>query len=129
MAEPSDELKEEARALLEEGRKIEAIQLVREETGMGLAEAKSFVEALQRGDGSEATPGAASDFEQELLALLRQDKKIEAVKLFREETGASLKEAYDAVRALAARHGVEWRSGCLGLLVLAACGLGAYLLT
>lgn len=36
----------EARALLEQGKKIEAIKRVREQTGAGLAEAKTMVERL-----------------------------------------------------------------------------------
>jgi large subunit ribosomal protein L7/L12 len=36
----------EARALLEQGKKLEAIKRVREETGVGLTEAKTMVERL-----------------------------------------------------------------------------------
>lgn len=39
---------EEIRALIRADRKIEAIKLVRERTGLGLAEAKDAVEALER---------------------------------------------------------------------------------
>jgi hypothetical protein len=46
------ELTPDARARIEEalryGRKIEAIKIMREETGMGLAEAKDAVEAMER---------------------------------------------------------------------------------
>lgn len=42
-------------------------------------------------------------------------RKIAAIKLVRERTGSGLKDAKDAVEALAARHGVApSRSGCLG---------------
>lgn len=37
---------DEVRALVAEGKKIEAIKLVRERTGLGLADAKEFVERL-----------------------------------------------------------------------------------
>jgi ribosomal protein L7/L12 len=43
---PSAELEQQAKALLAQGNKIEAIKLVREATGMGLKEAKDFVERL-----------------------------------------------------------------------------------
>jgi hypothetical protein len=43
---PSPELQAQARALLADGNKIEAIKLVREATGMGLKEAKDLVERL-----------------------------------------------------------------------------------
>jgi hypothetical protein len=39
---------EEIRALIRADRKIEAIKLVRERTGLGLAEAKDAVEALEQ---------------------------------------------------------------------------------
>ncbi|MFJ8634881.1 ribosomal protein L7/L12 [Streptomyces sp. NPDC093568] len=38
----------------------------------------------------------------EVVALLRDDKKIQAIKVYREITGADLKEAKDAVEAMAA---------------------------
>ena len=41
------------------------------------------------------------DAEGELLALLRQGQKIQAIKLYRERTGVGLKEAKDVVEALA----------------------------
>ncbi|MBL8651162.1 MAG: ribosomal protein L7/L12 [Sphingopyxis sp.] len=40
---------EEILDLIRQNRKIEAIKLVREKTGLGLAEAKDAVEALERG--------------------------------------------------------------------------------
>ncbi len=39
---------DEIRALIRAGRKIDAIKLVRERTGLGLAEAKDTVEALEQ---------------------------------------------------------------------------------
>src|SRR4051812_275945 len=39
----------QVRGLLDEGRKIEAIKVFREETGAGLREAKEAVEAIERG--------------------------------------------------------------------------------
>ncbi|PKP87552.1 MAG: hypothetical protein CVT78_08095 [Alphaproteobacteria bacterium HGW-Alphaproteobacteria-17] len=39
---------DEIRALIRADRKIEAIKLVRERTGLGLAEAKDAVEALEQ---------------------------------------------------------------------------------
>ena len=40
---------EEARRLSASGKKIQAIKLVRQQTGIGLAEAKAYVEALDAG--------------------------------------------------------------------------------
>jgi hypothetical protein len=49
---------DEARRLAFTGQKIQAIKLVREQTGIGLAEAKAYVEALAA--GSDPTAAAAT---------------------------------------------------------------------
>lgn len=105
--------------LLAEGQKIEAIKLYREQTGAGLKEAKEAVEALERG---EVVPGLGSGSlgkgEEEILSLLEQGRKIEAIKLYRERTGAGLKSAKDAIEAMARERGIASKSGCLGMLLL-----------
>jgi ribosomal protein L7/L12 len=91
------------------GKKIEAIKLVREQTGLGLKEAKDAVEAIERGETPELTLRATAithgvsgiDLDQ-INELLLQNKKIEAIKLYREQTGLGLKEAKDAVEAIEA---------------------------
>ena len=93
--------------LVREGKKIEAIKLVRAQTGLGLKEAKDAVEAIERGERPELTPratdarhGVSSVELDEINELLLQDKKIEAIKLYREQTGAGLKEAQAAIEAI-----------------------------
>ena len=49
---------QEVRGLLAQSRKIEAIKLVRQQTGAGLKDAKDFVEAIERGQ-SPPIPQAA----------------------------------------------------------------------
>ena len=102
------------------GRKIEAIKVYREETGAGLKEAKDAVEAIERGQPFPPQREVDPPFERELVALLGEGRKIEAIKRYRERTGAGLKAAKDAVEALAARHGLPTagRSGCLGAIAL-----------
>jgi ribosomal protein L7/L12 len=114
-------LAERVRSLLDQGRKIEAIKVFREATGSGLAEAKEAVDSLEKGRElvSEAKPG--DGLENELLSLLKQRKKIEAIKVYRSETGAGLKEAKDAVEALAKRHNIA-SPGCAGMLALVLIG-------
>jgi ribosomal protein L7/L12 len=118
----SQDLEEQLRVLLAEGKKIEAIKVYRERTGAGLAEAKDAVEALEAG---QKLPSQAIDggFENELVALLEQGQKIEAIRVYREKTGAGLKEAKDAVEALAAKHSLPvGRSGCAGVVLLCLAG-------
>jgi ribosomal protein L7/L12 len=96
----------EIRALIDGGNKIAAIKRVRELTGMGLKEAKDYVESWQP---SGATPDlsagwlppVAGSIEQVHL-LARQGLKIQAIKAYRELTGAGLKDAKDYVEALEA---------------------------
>lgn len=105
------------------GNKIEAIRLYREKTGVGLAEAKAAVEAFMAGHPIDV-PGVVRErpigLEGEILSLMQQGQKIQAIKLYREHTGTGLKEAKEAVEALAAQHGVVARqAGCLGMIVVA----------
>ena len=44
----------QVRGLVAEGQKIEAIKLVRQQTGCGLKDAKDFVEAIERGESPTA---------------------------------------------------------------------------
>ncbi len=98
---------ERVRQLVSDGQKIEAIKLVRQQTNLGLKEAKDAVEAIERGETPDLTPRAAVtahgvsnvDLDQ-INELLLQNKKIDAVKLYREQTGAGLKEALDAIEAI-----------------------------
>lgn len=96
---PQDALERQVRYLLAEGRKIEAIRIYRERTGMGLKEAKDAVEASQRGDPSSPPAGVDEPFRSKLVSLLDRGQKIQAIKLYRERTGSGLKEAKDAVEA------------------------------
>jgi len=96
------------RKLAAEGNKIEAIKAVREHTGLGLKEAKDYVEAIPNVVplANFVQPQAAVDkadgeaMRQEAIALKAQNKAIEAIKLVRERTGLGLKEAKDYVDAL-----------------------------
>ena len=112
-----DGLESAVKGLLEEGRKIEAIKLCREHTGAGLAEAKAAVEAFEQGEPLPARRAAGSDVEWDLVSLLEQGRKLEAIKLYREQTGSGLKEAKDAVERTAAERGIATGGGCLGLVV------------
>jgi len=120
----SESLEEAVRALLRQNQKISAIKLYRERTGAGLAAAKDAVERIQRGESlgenkTAASSVAPTDQDKQLLKLLAAGQKIAAIKLYRQHTSVGLKEAKDAVEALAAKHGIATpKSGCLGLLVL-----------
>ncbi|MCI0551932.1 MAG: hypothetical protein L0287_13350 [Anaerolineae bacterium] len=80
---------------------IQAIQLYREVTGVSLAEAKESVEEMAR-DEAGKPPSGVRDYddpvmESKIKSLLAKGKKIDAVKIYREEYGIGLKQAKDAV--------------------------------
>ena len=97
---PTDEIK----ALLAQGRNIEAIKLAREETGFPLEAAKDMVETIEK-TGASAHAGfslkesltQARELNDQVQHLVAQGNKIEAIKLIRERTGLGLKEAKDLV--------------------------------
>ncbi len=103
----------EMMALMQAGRKIEAIKLFRETFGVGLKEAKDAVDAMEAGgsadvsqftvQSSRASAVSADKATRlvDVIDLVRAGQKIEAIKLYREIFGVGLKEAKDAVEAMA----------------------------
>jgi ribosomal protein L7/L12 len=89
--------------------------------GVGLKEAKDAVEAIQRGQAARSGPLGDRDLEDEVVSLLEQGQKIEAIKRYRERTGVGLKEAKDAVERMAERRGLatSQEAGCFGVVLLA----------
>jgi ribosomal protein L7/L12 len=98
---PGESLSLQVRSLLAQGRKIEAIKQLRLETGLGLREAKDMIErnesSLFSYESSDQPVRTPPDLSSQVKELLNQGKKIEAIKLYRAETGLGLKEAKDAV--------------------------------
>ena len=108
--------------LIREGRKLEAVKLLRETTGVDLKRAREEVERLSRELSGQAPPlppsgtaaprhGAIPD---EVAELARRGKKIEAIKLLREQTGLGLKEAKERIEAETGTGG----GGCMPVLLL-----------
>lgn len=95
-------LLDDIKAQIAAGNKIAAIQLYREATGAGLAEAKQAVELIAAGKPppTGAAPSLSADAMREVSALLGAGKKIEAIKVYRKAVGVDLKDAKDAVDAL-----------------------------
>ena len=80
---------------------INAIKVYREATGSSLAEAKNAVEEMARDEYAKPQSGVR-DYDNPILesrikSLISRRQKVEAVKIFREEYGVSLKEAKDYV--------------------------------
>jgi ribosomal protein L7/L12 len=112
--ELTDSQRAEILALLGDGNKIEAIKRYRTFVPQaGLAEAKSAIERMESDPASttSAPDHRVQAIEGELVHLLQRGEMIPAIKRYREATGAGLKDARDAIDALARRHGIKVKSG------------------
>lgn len=92
--------------LLSQGKKLEAIKQVRLQTSLGLKEAKDYVEAIERGQSptsqvmvEPSVPQQPEDLLREARIIAQQGNKIQAIKMVREATKLSLKEAKDLVES------------------------------
>jgi ribosomal protein L7/L12 len=94
----------EVMELVRAGRKVEAVKLVRERTGLGLKEALDAVEAIAAGgrmpDVKRQRMASVGDARAEIMSLKSQGQAISAIKLIRQVTGLGLKEAKDLYDAL-----------------------------
>ena len=118
-------------AALKAGNKIEAIKLCREATGLGLAEAKDFVERLETLPEAAVASAPEAGALSPIADLLFAGQKIQAIKLYREQVqpGAGLAEAKEAVERLEAGLRVQHpekftaaaqKSGCTAVLAVFA---------
>lgn len=96
--------------LLQAGKTIKAIKIYREDTGASLADAKAAVERMAPNGSvlySQHIPAGRVDMidegtlKAEVERLLMQRRTIQAIKLYREQTGLGLREARDAVTQIA----------------------------
>jgi ribosomal protein L7/L12 len=91
----------EVKAAIHLGNKIEAIKLLRDATGLGLKEAKEAVENIEAGGSLVIAPPIANAPGSEGIATaLKQGKKLEAIRLYREQKGVGLKEAKEAIEVM-----------------------------
>ncbi|MEK7717083.1 MAG: hypothetical protein AAB322_04940 [Pseudomonadota bacterium] len=94
---------EEIKRLIVEGQFVEAIKQYRQITGLGLYEAKQAVDRMRLSGAWEAPPAGAapSANDDAVLALVRENKLIDAIKLYQSKHGVDLTTAKQAVDKLA----------------------------
>lgn len=96
-----DSLPEHIAELIRNGRKIEAIQLLREETGIDLQTAKEAVDWLDAEPAFDPLPAFnVEDISDDVLLLAWERQLIPAIKLLRQQSGLGLKEAKEMVEQL-----------------------------
>ena len=112
-------------SMLEQGRRIDAVRMYREQTGAGLQEASAAVEALGQIEKSStrrtyvSRASSAANLESDLWALIQMGQRARAIEVYRERTGESAQRAKDVIEVLARERGVAaGGTGCFGLMVL-----------
>ena len=129
-ADQQNDVTQQVRLLLSQNQKLAAIKLYREQTGASLLDAKNAVEALEPNQPVEVPDGVSPELEMEVVQLLGQGRKLEAVKLYRNRTGIGLRDSRVVVEAVARRYGLQAGSSLpvltllfLGIAVLVGVGL------
>jgi hypothetical protein len=79
-------------------------------------------------DHGEKRNELPDDVRDDISELLRNDRKIEAIKLYRKHVTASLKESKLAVESMAREMGLPVRTGSCSAVILLAVATAAFLL-
>ncbi len=91
-------------ALLQNGHKLDAIRIYREQTGASLKDATDAIKALE--SKLDADDDSEVEHNQDVETLLRGGHKLDAIRVYRQQTGASLKDATDEINELAKNLGL-----------------------
>ena len=97
----------QVKGLIEQGKKIEAIRLVRVTSSLSLEAAKDSVDAIEQhgrptlGEmGMMSTIRLTQELGKQVRQLVARGEKIEAIRLVRDQTGLDLREAKELVERL-----------------------------
>lgn len=96
----------EVRRLATEGSTIQAVAMYRRLTGLGLYDAKQAIDRFKQTGELEfpsPAPAPSGEGDEDVVELIRGQKLLEAVKLYREKHGVDLLTAKNAVEKLAGR--------------------------
>ncbi len=111
MKNPTNALDTQLLELCRQDKKLAAVKLYMEKTGFGLKVSKDYVDELYESDeaGSAGSTKFIADttLDNQLMEYCLQNRKLEAIKLYKETTGKGLKESKDYVDELCRRHGIE----------------------
>ena len=123
------------------GNMIAAIKLVREETGLGLKEAKELVESLRTSSSDSGSEDLRkSEMPITAVVALQNGQLLQAIKCYREQTHVGLKDAKEAVelylennpmmhrqfKQAAAKHGNPALTLVWGIILVALAVVGWY---
>lgn len=94
----SPDIQQQALSLIANNQKIAAVKLIMDHAHCGLKDAKDYADELQAGVHKPITNPA--DLNGQLLAILSQGNKLNAIKCYKDATGAGLAESKDYVEKL-----------------------------
>ena len=124
-----DDVRSEIVKEIQAYQKISAIKRYKDATGSSLLESKKAIEALSaevQASPSTVSEEQSSSSSDEILDAIFRSDKLEAVKLYRNSAGVSLREAKefiedltDQLREEAGDQFKNGNSGCLGMVALA----------
>lgn len=102
----SKETEKQVQLLLSLKKKVLAVKFIRDQTGCSLSQAKDFVDHFQRTEpvAGKNSPG---DLEHLLINLMQHGKKVEAVKLYKDATGAGLSDSIIYVEELTSSSKID----------------------
>lgn len=103
-----DALEREVLQLMHKSQKIQAIKLYRQQTGLGLKEAKEAVEALYEQAGQAGNLPHQAHLDQEIVNLMREGRTLDAVALYRRHFHASQHDAQQRVEEIYRNSGLAW---------------------
>lgn len=93
--------------LINSGKKLEAVKSYLEEQNCSLKEASEYIDSLEKRCSVYSNDRTSDD---ELIKLIRAGKKIEAIKVYRESTRCTLKEAKEYVEKTEYSSGISTSS-------------------
>ena len=94
----SPDIQQQALSLIANNQKIAVVKLIMDHAHCGLKDAKDYADELQAGTQKSTTNPANLD--EQLLAILGQGNKLNAIKCYKDATGAGLAESKDYVEKL-----------------------------
>jgi ribosomal protein L7/L12 len=93
-----------AMAAIKRGHTIEAIKLIREQTGLGLKEAKDLVDSYIAGESNKIESVGDGELPLQAITLLEAGKLMDAIKATRASLGLGLRDAKERVEQYLDTH-------------------------
>lgn len=73
-------------------------------------------------ESGQSSENQHSELVEQIVQSLKQGQKIQAIKYYRESTGAGLKESKEAIDELMEKYDISIKSGCASMLLFILTG-------